>query len=802
MDNDHLLEIPPFLDQRSHTDMVGIDAAPINNGNNCVDDKASVVSKSGLQNVSPDDFIDSIFDGKEAEELVCVTKQVSFNSKSTGDTVNTFINRPMGDPEFRLFQAGNKPADWYVCISSVDIPAKDEKVRRRREDIKFTYCIVLDDVGTKVKEDNIPLPPSWKIETSPDNYQWGYKIDRDDRQAKVEALINALIDKDLNDPGATGVYRVVRLPGSINMKPENNKFPSRLTEWNPQRSSSLEDIASAFGVDISSAVKPKKSQSDATNSKLGDYDDPVLKWLNEKKLSGDDNGKFITVVCPWQVKHTDQNDDSTGYSPIGHGDDKTTRYFNCFHGSHDGEGRKNTADFLDWVAEQGGPKCSNHDAPAWLDEMNERYMVVNEAGKTVVYRPIKDAVLERDYMESSTFEDFKKKYLNDRVIAVTDKSGEPIYKTKADAWLEHPKRKQYLGGVVFAPDQLLPADIYNLWQGFDVDPLQGDWSYLREHILWVICNGDKYLDEYLIGWMANTVQKPGKQGEVAVVMRGGRGTGKGTFANWFGRLFGQHYMYLTNAKHLVGNFNAHLRDAVVVFADEAFFAGDKSHASVLKGMITDPFITIEAKYKNAVTARNIIHLLMASNDDWVVPAGQDERRFCVIELCSAVKQNHKYFEAINKQMENGGLAAMLYDLQKLDLTNFNVRAVPTTSALVDQKVRSLSGPEAWLYDSLQRGEIRHHQWTTGGLVVPKNTAYEDYKDRHKDFRDYTPVGISSWAKSVRSIMRGAVSTSRPEVDGARVRSFVFPPLAQCRDVFLSHLGQENGQDHVWETDDE
>jgi hypothetical protein len=443
-----------------------------------------------------------------------------------------------------------------------------------------------------------------------------------------------------------------------------------------------------------------------------------------------------------------------------------------------------------------------NDEPTWLEEMNERYMVVNEAGKTVVYRPAIDPVLERDYLETNAFDDLRKAYLNDRVEVGTDTNGKSTYKTKADAWLEHPQRKQYLGGVVFAPGQLLPADTYNLWQGFAVEPVQGDWSYLRDHILYVICNGDKNLGAYLIGWMAKAVQEPGKQGEVAVVMRGGRGTGKGTFANWFGKLFGQHFMYLTNAKHLVGNFNAHLRDAVVVFADEAFFAGDKSHASVLKGMITDPFITIEAKYKNAVTARNIIHLLMASNEDWVVPAGQDERRFCVVELCSAVKQNHKYFEEINKQMENGGLAAMLYDLQNHDLTGFNVRAVPTTNALVDQKIKSLTGTEAWLYDVLQRGEIRHQPWTSSGLVIPKNSAYEDYKDRHKDFRDYAPAGISSWAKSVRSIMRGAVSETRPEVDGTRVRSLVFPPLDQCRDVFLGHLGQVDGQDHVWETDDE
>ena len=452
----------------------------------------------------------------------------------------------------------------------------------------------------------------------------------------------------------------------------------------------------------------------------------------------------------------------------------------------------------EWVGLGGNDEAD----ASWVEEMNERYMVVNEGGKTVVYRPTSDPVLNRNYMEKLLFDDLKKAYLNDRVVVGAYKNGAPIYKTKGEAWLEHPQRKQYLGGVTFAPGQEIPADTFNLWQGFAVEPAQGDWSYYRDHIRCVICNGDEKLYDYLMDWMARAVQKPGTQGEVAIVLRGKRGTGKGTFVNYFGRLFGQHYIYITNAKHLVGSFNAHLRDAVVVFADEAFFAGDKAHTSVLKGMVTDPLITIEAKYKNAVTARNVTHLMLASNDDWVVPAGVDERRFCVLEVCSALKQNHTYFAAIHKQMDNGGLEAMLYDLQLHDLTNFNIRAVPSTGALIDQKILSLRGPEAWLYDCLQRGQIGHVNWEKDGLEIHKSTAYEDYKDRHRDFRDYAPREVSSWAKSVRNIMRGTMTECRPDEGGTRVRNLVFLPLGQCRDVFLRHLGQEQEQEYVWETDDE
>ena len=66
--------------------------------------------------LSTQDFIDTLFEGKEDEELVCVTKPISFKDKDTGKDVNTFVNRRTRSEDFRAFLSGKKPADWYVCI--------------------------------------------------------------------------------------------------------------------------------------------------------------------------------------------------------------------------------------------------------------------------------------------------------------------------------------------------------------------------------------------------------------------------------------------------------------------------------------------------------------------------------------------------------------------------------------------------------------------------------------------------------------------------------------------------------------
>jgi hypothetical protein len=60
--------------------------------------------------------------------------------------------------------------------------------------------------------------------------------------------------------------------------------------------------------------------------------------------------------------------------------------------------------------------------------------------------------------------------------------------------------------------------------------------------------------------------------------------------------------------------------------------------------------------------KNFIRLIVASNNDWVVPAGLEERRFFVLDISDKYMQNHEYFKKLFDQMDNGGREAMLHDL--------------------------------------------------------------------------------------------------------------------------------------------
>lgn len=372
--------------------------------------------------------------------------------------------------------------------------------------------------------------------------------------------------------------------------------------------------------------------------------------------------------------------------------------------------------------------AKEHAIDPWLRRLNARHAVVrNLGGKCRVIEEIADAAFNgRTRLTKQSFDDFRNAYMNIKVETGVDKKGDTVFARLGSWWLEHSMRRQY-DHLVFAPGREVPG-AYNLWQGFTCEARPGDCGLLLGHLRDNICGGREDYYDYLLRWMARCVQTPDTPGMVSVVLRGGRGTGKGSFVKHFGSLFGRHFLQVSNSKHLTGNFNAHLRDCVVLFGDEAFYAGDKKHESVLKTLITEETIAIEAKGVDLEAFPNYVHLLLASNEGWVIPAGSDERRFFVLDVADKHIQDTRYFQALTEQMNTGGREALLHLLLTLDLRGWEVRDVPKTDALREQKLYSMRDEHAWWFNKLQEGRLlgEHEGWEE---LVDK----EDLKDDFVEF---------------------------------------------------------------------
>jgi hypothetical protein len=126
-------------------------------------------------------------------------------------------------------------------------------------------------------------------------------------------------------------------------------------------------------------------------------------------------------------------------------------------------------------------------------------------------------------------------------------------------------------------------------------------------------------------------------------------------------IFGEHGLQIFDPAHLTGKHNQHLQNKLFLFADEAFWAGDRTAERTLKGVVTEKRMMIEPKGVNAFPWPNRLSIYMAANADWVVPASHDERRYAVGNVNERWKQNEDYFIPLFAEIKAGGAAAMLYD---------------------------------------------------------------------------------------------------------------------------------------------
>ena len=128
---------------------------------------------------------------------------------------------------------------------------------------------------------------------------------------------------------------------------------------------------------------------------------------------------------------------------------------------------------------------------------------------------------------------------------------------------------------------------------------------IRDHIETVLASGNAEFPRYLIRWIAWSIQNPDKQAEVALVLIGAKGSGKGTLIRLLERIFGQHCFQVSSREEVIGKFNGHLQDCILFVADEAYWGGDKRCVGRLQAMITEPKLTIERKGIDAFEVRNL-----------------------------------------------------------------------------------------------------------------------------------------------------------------------------------------------------
>jgi hypothetical protein len=432
----------------------------------------------------------------------------------------------------------------------------------------------------------------------------------------------------------------------------------------------------------------------------------------------------------------------------------------------------------------------NSSPRAWgfdVEEINRCYALAIWGGKAVVVNeqpsgPVNDRVRVMSFDSMNSW--FANRYTE---IVGSDGKVRPV--TWAKAWHSHPDRRQYEGVEFFPNPDGAPGtpNYLNFWRGFDVAPSPaGSYRVFRDHLLTNVCGGDENLFLYVFGWMAHIAQKPRERLGTAIVLRGRRGTGKSKVGEVLGSLFSSHYFQVDEARYITGQFNAHMASCLRLQADEAVWAGDKAAEGRLKGLITSETQMIESKGVDPIRLRNFLRVIMTSNEGWVVPAGMDERRFCVLDVGSACAQNHEYFAEMDEELNAGGRERLLHDLLAFDLTQVDLWHVPQTRALLEQKLRSFDTIDDFWFNRLHDGA----DWPARIVCADLHAEY---------LKASTQIGVgrkrgpAEFGARLGKLVPG-IRKNRPAIEtepgvSRRVWCYEMPSLDECRAAFDELLGQ-------------
>jgi len=241
--------------------------------------------------------------------------------------------------------------------------------------------------------------------------------------------------------------------------------------------------------------------------------------------------------------------------------------------------------------------------------------------------------------------------------------------------------------LVFKPKQDIKDTQYNLFQGFETEPIAGDITAVKT-ILNLISNNDTDVANYIEKMMAHIVQKPyEKTGKVLIIYSPEEGAGKDTYFDLMGRILGQYFYNTANAETAIfGRFKAHWKQALLVKMEELSFVDTKSHFDCFKSLITAPTLDFEEKGKGSVNLDNYTTFVGTTNNDISVKVTDTNRRFVFVKASPERVGDIEFWDKIQPILHSSETAsAYLHHLLSIDLTDFKVRDSPVTEYALELK---------------------------------------------------------------------------------------------------------------------
>lgn len=253
----------------------------------------------------------------------------------------------------------------------------------------------------------------------------------------------------------------------------------------------------------------------------------------------------------------------------------------------------------------------------------------------------------------------------------------------------------------------------NTWQGWPIEPGptgQGSKGCQRLlDLLRYLCgedNGDEVF-WWMLRWLAYPLQNPGAKMASAIIMHGPQGTGKSTFFQTYAQIFGD-YATVLNQRGLEDKFNSDWTDSkLFLLAEEVVTRQEMWHIkNELKELVTGEWVRVNTKQVAAYRQRNQINLIFLSNEGMPLPLDNDDRRHLVV--WTPPQREPEYYDAVNAEISDGGVAALYRYLLELDLGDFHPKKRPPNTHAKAELIQVSKTSELRFID----------EWTNRELPLP------------------------------------------------------------------------------------
>jgi hypothetical protein len=560
-------------------------------------------------------------------------------------------------------QIENPGLNQYFAVSQCwDTP--DGSARRLEALFRCLVCVVADDVGSpKVDKAGLAkMPkPTWVLETSPGNFQFGWKLDMPEPDfGRAKALLELLKKHKITDQGTVDVVRLMRLPRGINGKVGYGS-PSPdvvLHELDREWCVTPDEIAVALGETLpgpGTAAVPSMWQGTPVDAAVA-AEDVVLAAMDELGAVGHlrSSGWGYDCACPCADEHTDGRDSGCGYRPGPRG------HWVCHHTHCKGRHWEDYYAGLERaLAAAGLPPMRAREFAVVADDDPEVARWVRELGAVPIKLSARDAFLSDIVFSKpdNMFYSLSRRvaiprpsinsvYAGDlgRDLAYDDGKGGHKY-MQVDKWFFQQPEHRVIDGLTYWPGQPGVFEhegsiLANRYRPVSVvDPGRrvatreiGPWLDLVKHVLGA--EGPRAV-VWFLDWCAGVVAQPDLKPGWMVVLQGTQGIGKDMVLKPILAGVGPGNSTSIDADTLGSGFTGYAERRLLVVKElrQTSRGASTGHDQYnrLKWLVdaTAETLSVNPKYGRPFEARNVVAVAVTTNELDAVALDPADRRALV-----------------------------------------------------------------------------------------------------------------------------------------------------------------------------